>query len=215
MSLFGESPPPTPSARQNKSSLFDDDDQPAARNTSANSGLFAEANDADDGQSPWDFPAPKKHNSTRQRGDLIKTLLPPSDVPESYVNFFDALLSQSTAQGGVTLRQIKSLLSESSIGHPEQSKILEIISAADANDSRVLGRGEVNVVLALIGLAQEGEELGLDAVDERRRQLPVPHLPSLTAPPKQEQKPPRTPTGPQADSGATQSQSMETPGFGF
>ncbi|KAH0173127.1 sorting nexin Mvp1, partial [Aureobasidium melanogenum] len=215
MSLFGESPPPTPSARQNKSSLFDDDDQPAARSTSANSGLFAETNDTDDGQSPWDFPAPKKHNSTRQRGDLIKTLLPPSDVPESYVNFFDVLLSQSTAQGGVTLRQIKSLLSESSIGHPEQSKILEIISAADADDSRVLGRGEVNVILALIGLAQEGEELGLDAVDERRRQLPIPHLPSLTAPPKQEQKPPRTPTGPQADSGATQSQSMETPGFGF
>lgn len=215
MSLFGESPPPTPATRQNKSSLFDDDDQPAARNT-ANSGLFAEANDADDGQSPWDFPAPKKHNSTRQRGDLIKTLLSPGDVPETYVNLFDALLSQSTAQGGVTLRQIKSLLSESSIGHPEQSKILEIISAADADDSRVLGRGEVNVVLALIGLAQEGEELGLDAVDERRRQLPVPNLPSLTAPPKQEQKPPRTPAGPpQADSGATQSQGMETPGFGF
>ncbi|KAI4716594.1 hypothetical protein E4T48_07191 [Aureobasidium sp. EXF-10727] len=217
MSLFGESPPPTPAARQNKSSLFDDDDQPAARSTSANSGLFAEANDADDGQSPWDFPAPKKGNSTRQRGDLIKTLLPPSDVPESYVNLFDALLSQSTAQGGVTLHQIKSLLSESSIGQPEQSKILELISATNADDSRVLGRGEVNVVLALIGLAQEGEELGLDAVDERRRLLPVPNLPSLTAPPKQEQKPPRTPTGPppQADAGATQPQNIETPGFGF
>jgi sorting nexin-8 len=218
MSLFGESPPPTPAAaRQNKSSLFDDDEQPAARSTSANSGLFAESANADDGQSPWDFPAPKKHNSTRQRGDLIKTLLPPSDVPESYVNLFDTLLSQSTAQGAVTLGQIKSLLSQSSIGQPEQSKILDLISASDADDSRVLGRGEVNVVFALIGLAQEGEELGLDAVDERRRQLPVPKLPSLTASPKQEQKPPRTPTGPppQADSGAPQPQNIETPGFGF
>jgi sorting nexin-8 len=218
MSLFGDSPPPTPAAaRQNKSSLFDDDEQPAARSTSANSGLFAEATNADDGQSPWDFPAPKKHNSTRQRGDLIKTLLPPSDVPESYVNLFDTLLSQSTAQGAVTLAQIKALLSQSSIGQPEQSKILDLISATDADDSRVLGRGEVNVVFALIGLAQEGEELGLDAVDERRRQLPVPKLPSLTAPTKQEQKPPRTPTAPppQADSGAPQPQNIETPGFGF
>ncbi|THY48339.1 hypothetical protein D6C97_07671 [Aureobasidium pullulans] len=217
MSLFGESPPSTPAATQNKSSLFDDDEQPAARSTSANSALFAEANDADDSQSPWDFPAPKKHNSTRQRGDLIKTLLPAGDVPERYVDLFDALLSHSSGQGGVTVRQIKSLLSESSIGQPEQSKILELIGASEADDSRVLGRGEVNVVLALIGLAQEGEELGLDAVDERRRQLPVPNLPSLTAPPKQEQKPPRTPTGPppQADSGATQSQNLETPGYGF
>ncbi|KAI5251460.1 hypothetical protein E4T42_04246 [Aureobasidium subglaciale] len=216
MSLFGESPPPTPAARQNKSSLFDDDEQAAARSTSANSGLFAETANADDGQSPWDFPAPKKHNSTRQRGDLIKTLLPASDVPERYVDLFDALLSQSSGQGGVTVRQIKSLLSGSGIGQPEQNKILELLGATD-DDSRVLGRGEVNVVLALIGLAQEGEELGLDAVDERRRQLPVPNLPSLTAPPKQDQKPPRTPTGPppQADSGATQSQNLETPGFGF
>jgi len=218
MSLFGESPPPTPAARQNKSSLFDDDEQPAARSTSNNSGLFAETGNADDGQSPWDFPVPKKQNSTRQRGDLIKTLLPPSDVPESYVNLFDTLLSQSTAHGAVTLTQIKTLLSQSNIGQPEQSKILDLISATDADNSRVLGRGEVNVVFALIGLAQEGEELGLDAVDERRRQLPVPNLPSLTAPPKQEQKPPRTPTGPpppQADSGASQSQNLETPGFGF
>ncbi|KAH0287642.1 hypothetical protein M436DRAFT_78073 [Aureobasidium namibiae CBS 147.97] len=217
MSLFGESPPPTPAARQNKSSLFDDHEQPAARSTSNNSGLFAETGNPDDGQSPWDFPVPKKQNSTRQRGDLIKTLLPPSDVPESYVNLFDTLLSQSTAHGAITLAQIKTLLSQSSIGQPEQSKILDLISATDADNSRVLGRGEVNVVFALIGLAQEGEELGLDAVDERRRQLPVPNLPSLTAPPKQEQKPPRTPTGPppQADSSASQSQNLETPGFGF
>jgi sorting nexin-8 len=212
MSLFGESPPPTPvAARQNKSSLFDDDnEQPAARSTSANSGLFAESNDRDDNHSPWDFAAPNK----RQRAQVIKTLLPASDVPEPYVDLFDALLSQSSGQGGVTVRQIKSLLSTSSIGQPEQTKILDLIGAFEGDDSRVLGRGEVNVVLALIGLAQEGEELGLDAVDERRKQLPVPNLPSLT---KQEQKPPRAPTGPpsQAASGAAQAQNIETPGFGF
>lgn len=215
MSLFGESPPPP---RQTKSSLFDDDNEQAApRSTTSNSGLFAEADGGDNGQSPWDFAAPKKHNSTRQRGDLIKTLLPASDVPDSYVDFFDSLLSQSTGQGGVTVRQVKSLLEQSNIGQPEQNKILEIIGATEGDDSRVLGRGEVNVVLALIGLAQEGEELGLDAVDERRRQLPMPSLPSLTSAPKQEQKPPRTPTGPppQADSGASQGQNLETPSFGF
>ena len=32
-----------------------------------------------------------------------------------------------------------------------------------------VGRGEVWVLLALVGLAQEGEEIGLDAVDERRK----------------------------------------------
>lgn len=215
MSLFGESPPP---ARQTKSSLFDDEsNQSASRNATSNSGLFAEADDGDNGQSPWDFPAPKKHNSTRQRGDVIKTLLSTSDVPESYVDLFDVLLSQSGGQGGVTANQIKNLLAGSKIGQAEQTKILEIVGLSAGNDGRVLDRGEVNVVLALIGLAQEGEELGLDAVDERRKQLPVPSLPAVASAPKQEQRPPRTPTGPppQADSGASQSQNLQTPGFGF
>ncbi|KAI0399884.1 hypothetical protein F4802DRAFT_587416 [Xylaria palmicola] len=39
-----------------------------------------------------------------------------------------------------------------------------------------LGRDEFNVLLALIALAQEGEPVSLDSVDERRRNLPEPQL---------------------------------------
>lgn len=154
MSLFGTSPPPA--ARPTKSSLFDDDE---SASKATGSGLFADDND-NGGESPWDFPQPKKS----ARRNVVKTLLPASDVPDSYVDAYDSLLS-SSGGAGVSLEQVKQLLAESRVGAAEQGKILEIVGGSGES----LTRGEVNVLLALIGLAQEGEELSLDAVDERRR----------------------------------------------
>jgi sorting nexin-8 len=37
------------------------------------------------------------------------------------------------------------------------------------DENKELGRSEVNVLLAMIGLAQEGDEVTLDGVDERKR----------------------------------------------
>jgi sorting nexin-8 len=39
----------------------------------------------------------------------------------------------------------------------------------DSDSSNGLGRGEFSVLLALVGLAQEGEDLTFDAVDDRRK----------------------------------------------
>lgn len=153
MSLFGDSPPPS---RQAKSSLFDE--EPASK---SGSGLFADEGTGNSG-SPWDFPSPKKS----ARKNLVKSLLQGSDVPDSYVDAYDNLLETgATAEGGISIAAARKLVAESKIGQGEQDKIFEIVGASPDG----LGRSEFNVLLALIGLAQEGEELSLDAVDERRQ----------------------------------------------
>jgi sorting nexin-8 len=55
----------------------------------------------------------------------------------------------------------------------------------------MIGRGQFWVLLALVGLALEGEELGLDAVDERRGRLPA--LPVVEGLVQQKEERPKTP----------------------
>jgi len=155
MSLFGESPPR--STRQTKSSLFDDDEAP----NKGSSGLFTDDNTNND-PSPWDFPTSKK----QARGNVVKSLLQGTDVPEQYVDAYDLIISNGGgSDAGVSLDAARKLVLESRISSGEQEKALQIIGGG----AEGLGRSEFNVLLALIGLAQEGEELSLDAVDERKR----------------------------------------------
>ena len=225
MSLFGSSPP---SSRQTKSSLFDE--EPTSK---SGSGLFAD--DSNTGSSsPWDFPSPKKS----ARKNLVKSLLQNTEVPETYIDTYDSLISSgSISDNGVSLDGVKGLLSRSNIGAGDQAKILEIVG----QNEQGLGRSEFNVVLALVGLAQEGEELSLDAVDERRKsesasykqssivsirkehmaltciELPNPSLPSLQAAPKQENKPQQPSGAAQSSAGAPPARSGELrqPSFGL
>jgi sorting nexin-8 len=158
MSLFGDDDDTPPRPRQS-SSLFDDDPKPAGR---PGNSLFAD--DLGDNDSPWAFPTPKKAG----REALVRSLLPASDVPDSYIDAFDALLDAGHGHGnGVSLVGVKQLLAESDIPGHAQSKILEIVLPAGGADE--LGRNEFNVVFALIGLAQEHEDITLDSVDERKR----------------------------------------------
>lgn len=146
MSLFGEFPDDPPAAKQ-KSSLFD---EPSAHSrTGSGTGLF---NDDDD--AGWGLPTPKKAG----RAQLIKRLLEGVDVPDVYVDVFDGLSAEK--------RNVESVLSEA-VGLEEdvKSRILDVFGG---DGGRELGRGEVFVLLALIGLAGEGEEVSLDGVDERR-----------------------------------------------
>ncbi|KAH7139144.1 sorting nexin-like protein mvp1 [Dendryphion nanum] len=186
MSLFGDDEP-VPSRRNQSSSLFDDDPKPT--NRSSNS-LFADDLQGDD--SPWGFPTPKK----AARGSLVKSLLPASDVPDSYIDAFDTLLASGGAVGnGIGTESAKRLLADSGIAQEQQSKILEIVSQP-GQESAGLGRGEFNVLFALIGLAQEGDDITLDSIDERKRNLPVPSI-SLPKPAKPEPTPvERSPTPP-------------------
>jgi sorting nexin-8 len=158
MSLFGdESPAPTSKSRL---SLFDDDDASPA--PGSKSSLFDDDNAP--GSSPWGIPTPKK----AARVDLIKSLLPASDVPDSYIDLFDNVINGGDSVGGkISAAGVTRVLSAGKLGADDQSRIMSLISSSGQLSD--LSRNEFNVLLALIGLAQEHEDITLDGVDERRR----------------------------------------------
>ncbi|KAI4192756.1 MAG: hypothetical protein LQ346_004178 [Caloplaca aetnensis] len=173
MSLFGSSPPeePAQSTRSGKSqSLFDNDNTAAAGNSS----IFDDGDGS--GPSPWEMPTPKKP----AKGDMVKTLLPATSVPESYIDAFDTLLDSgyNTGAGSITLAGAKKLFEGSGVDADEQTRIINIVTGGQES-SHGLGRNAFNVLVALIGLAQEHDETTLDGVDERRRNLPEPSLPAI------------------------------------
>jgi sorting nexin-8 len=156
MSLFGSSP--TESAPVNKSLFGEETARPAAA-----SSLFA---DDGGGDSPWSMPTPKKN----ARQNVVKNLLPATDVPESYVDAYDAVLNANERTGvGIGLGGVKRILQSSNLSEQEQSKILSFLIPGGQESANGVGRSEFNVLLALIGLGQEGEDITLDGVDERRR----------------------------------------------
>lgn len=188
MSLFGSSPPddgsaalnPAKIANSSRSTLFDNE----APTTRSGSALFAD----DDHDSPWDMPTPRKQ---RSRADLIRNLLPSGDVPESYIEMFDAIVrtENRSTNGRITAGGVARTLAAAKLGADDQARIMGIIAPAAASATGAggggdgahggeanaaaglgdLGRNEFNVLLALIGLVQEGEVASLDGVDERRR----------------------------------------------
>lgn len=162
MSLFGSSPDEntTPAlSSKSRNSLFDDEPSPAPGSKSS---LFAE-DDAPNG-SPWGLPTPQK----AKRGELIQGLLPASDVPDSYIDIFDNALDRGDGVGGkVSAAGIAKVLSAGNLSAADQTRILSVITMG--GQAADLGRNEFNVLLALIGLAQESEDITLDGVDERRK----------------------------------------------
>jgi sorting nexin-8 len=163
MSLFGTSPDEsaaTTAAAKSRLSLFDDEPSPAPGSKSS---LFADDDDAPGG-SPWGMPTPKK----AARGDLIKNLLPASDAPDSYVDIYDTVLKSEDGTGGkISSSGVSRVLSAGKISADDQTRIMNLL--APGGQVADLGRNEFNVLLALIGLAQENEDVTLDGVDDRRR----------------------------------------------
>ena len=112
------------------------------------------------------MPTPKKN----ARQNLVKTLLPASDVPESYVDAYDAILNANEKTGaGIALSSVQKVVQTSNLSEQEQVKILHFVVPGGQETANGVGRSEFNVLLALIGLSQEGEEITLDGVDERRQ----------------------------------------------
>ena len=162
MSLFGSSPensPPTnSSSTKPRNTLFDDDEGSAPGSKST---LFAD----DDTQGAWGIPTPKR----TARGDMVKSLLNGVAVPDSYVDVFDHLLKNETlsSAGKISPEGVASTLSAGRLDADSQGRIMNLVtSGGELSD---LNRNEFNVLLALIGLAQENEDITLDGVDERRR----------------------------------------------
>ncbi|WEW61146.1 Sorting nexin mvp1 [Emydomyces testavorans] len=180
MSLFGTSPDESPIAGKDspfksKSSLFLDGPSPFGPKSSA---LFVDEVDAHtDNSSPWNMPAPKK----AARHEVLKSLLPPTDVPESYVDAYDSALASSDNRGntGVDIATARKMLTSTHLSPEEQSKIMHTVVPDGENTTGSLGRSQFNVFLALVGLAQEGEDITLDTVDERRKKLPQPYIPYI------------------------------------
>jgi sorting nexin-8 len=174
MSLFGTSPPSSAAAAPNSNSLFGE--QPAA--AASTSSLFAD----DSTESPWSMPTPKK----AARQNMVKNLLPATDVPDFYIDAFDTLLnagdkSSSSVGTGISLTQVKNCLNSANLSPDDQSRILNLVVPASGGQETIngLGRSEFNVLLALIGLAQEGDDVTLDGVDERRKSTSLSSLSHL------------------------------------
>ncbi|KAI9801186.1 MAG: hypothetical protein M1825_003460 [Sarcosagium campestre] len=179
MSLFGDSHAgSTLGIPDSKSggSLFDDS-TPAA--TLPQSSIFADDVGAG-GNSPWDMPTPKK----AARRDLVDALLPATDVPESYVDAFDTILNAEEGPrkgSSLAVADVRKLVLKSGLSSGDQARILDIVLSGRQASPADVSRGAFNVLLALIGLAQEGEDITLDGVDERRKSLPEPKLTFLGA----------------------------------
>lgn len=165
MSLFGSSPDDSslskPPAASETKSLFNDEENTGA---ASNSSLFDDQNG--NGNSPWSMPTPKKSG----KGDLVKTLLPVSDVPESYIDAYDILLESGYREGAgfIGLSRAKRILEGSGLNGEEQNRIFNIVTGGQEPAGGLI-RNQFNVLLALIGLSQEKEEATLDGVDERRK----------------------------------------------
>ena len=171
MSLFGTTPPsaaaPEP-ASISRSSLFDDADDEVGgpRGSLSKPSLFAGDDSSGHASSPWDLPTPKKLS----RVERLKTLLSAVEVPESYIDTFDALIEAGELTGsGVSLVGVSDLLRSSGISTNDQAHVLELVLPKGHGISEGVRRDEFNVLLALIGLGQEGEEISLDGVDVRRK----------------------------------------------
>lgn len=164
MSLFGSSPDESglsaPPARSGQNSSLFDDEQPSG--AKGGSSLFDDEAAGED--SPWSMPTPKKASKNEQ----VKALLSANDVPESYIDTFDALSeTEYKAEGGnILLSGAKKIFEGSGLDATEEDRIVKLVTGGQGNP---LSRSELNVLLALIGLSQEGEEASLDSVDERRR----------------------------------------------
>ncbi|PGH32809.1 hypothetical protein GX50_04410 [[Emmonsia] crescens] len=176
MSLFGTSPEGPPvtkanSSSRSKSSLFSD--QPGLGATSSSS-LFADDTPGD--SSAWNSPNPKR----AARHELVKMLLPASEVPEGYIDAYDVVLDSGDKFGaGIAVDGAKKVLRDTGLSAEEQATILNMVVPGGRDPPNGLGRGEFNVLLALIGLAQEGEDLTFDTIDERRKRLPRPSIPYI------------------------------------
>ncbi|PGH23790.1 hypothetical protein AJ80_02220 [Polytolypa hystricis UAMH7299] len=180
MSLFGTSPEEhSPlgkhtSPSRSKHSLFADEPEFGAPSSSA---LFADDTPGDTGSSPWgNAPNPKR----AARHELVKMLLPTTEVPESYIDAYDAVLESGDRVGaGVGVAGAKKVLASAGLTAADQNTILNMVVPGGQDPAAGIGRSEFNVLLALTGLAQEGEDLTFDTVDERRKTLPQPRIPYM------------------------------------
>ena len=147
MSLFGDETPP---ARALFSPTFSDTNSPS---------LF----DDEDATANW--------NNSPSRGrnqDVTSTLLTQQNakIPPAYESIYNTLMETFGGGAEVPARQAAEMvLDDAEVRGDKRDRIW----GAVVGQKEVLGREEVWCLLALTGLAEmEGEEVTIDAVDDRR-----------------------------------------------
>ncbi|ODQ55147.1 hypothetical protein SAICODRAFT_17546 [Saitoella complicata NRRL Y-17804] len=153
------------------SALFGDDDGHRAP-----SSLFGSSADEHD---PWGLPVPKSRKR-RHVGSLLDGVTLPDIYEQAYV------AANPRPSGILPLSSLRTILDSSHLAPHVLNKLLTLVLPDDGE----IGRGEFVVAMALVGLAQEGEDVTLDGVHERRKDLPIPKLDLLKpTPPEPEAKP--------------------------
>ena len=165
MSLFGTSPPGDAALANAQSSLFDEDvaKTPPVVTKPPSDSLFADDDFSTAGPPPWNMPTPRKHQS---RADMVRKLLSTTNVPSSYIDAFDKLVNEDGIGGRVSAAGVARILNAAGLPGNDKARVLGLVTPVGAS---TLGRGEFNVLLALIALVQRGEYISLDSVDEHRR----------------------------------------------
>jgi sorting nexin-8 len=100
--------------------------------------MFGDAAD-DDGSSPWASFTPKKPQR-RSGAEVVRSLLADAEVPEAYVDAWEALAAGRRDVEEADVRRV--VLEGSGVGAEAGERIWSIVSAG--GESRVLGR--VNTV---------------------------------------------------------------------
>lgn len=125
-------------------------------------GLFGD--DAD----PW-LPSPRKKVD-------IGSLLNDADIPDLYIDLFEA----ASRGNRLAMSELRQMMERANVTSSDQDRIAGLLNA---QSDTTLTRGQANVAFLLIALAQQGETLSMDAVDDRKRsRLPLPDIAVLERP---------------------------------
>lgn len=203
MSLFGSSPGGSPGLPP---LFRDDDDgltpggdilrtssQPVnvgGPNTSR--GLFDDVGDGD----IWALPVPRSRSvgpgtsvpggvslNGGGRKDVVKVLLNDgnANVPPVYGEVYEKVMTEYPAPGfggGVSSMGVRRVIEEAGLDEDVGTgrRIREAVMGVGGMADSGVGRGEFSVLMAMVGLAQEGEDVSIDGVDDRRRSKSRTHV---------------------------------------
>lgn len=129
--------------------------------------VIADALFGDDNTDPW-LPS----RQTQLRATKISALLDDQDLPIEYLDLYNTVVDGNN----LSLTRFRHVLVSSGITNHEIETIVSIVLSKNDGASSGVSRAEFNVACALIGLAQEHEEISIDMVDDRKAHLPVPKL---------------------------------------
>ena len=169
MSLFGSSPDESFGTSKLRNSLFDEG---ASHTLVSKSSIITNGDSSVSSQRR--SISPDQVSSSK----FVKRLIPSSAIPSRYVDIFDSISQEDDGfNGEINAAGIAKTFACSMLDKEVEQLILKVLYAG--NQTTSLDRNEYNVLLALIGFAQERREISLNNVNQNIQNLPVPKILSL------------------------------------